>query len=158
MGLLDEDRMLAAVEVIGRAGATNFEVGYLDDEVPSEMARWWASAKWRGTKVLVEDETGPDVAAEALAFKVIVPGQCVHCGRTITVRRIDDDGTPLIYTISGHPLLDEDAIEETGLDALCVWNRRGRHWLRGCDGGYDRPAGGLNRAQRRRQAKVKRLR
>lgn len=40
----------------------------------------------------------------------------------------------------------------------CEFHREGEHWLRGCDGGHEAPPDGLNREQRRRQAKAKRLR
>lgn len=150
--LFDEDRLLAAVELVGRAAANELEIGWTDDAGP-RPGDWYATASYRGTRVIVEEQEGPDDAVEALAFRLVVGGQCVHCGRTVTVQR--DDG--LVCTIAGHAVLDEDAIMEEA-DAVCVSHRAGRHWLRGCDGGYGPPAGGLNRAQRRRQAKAKALR
>jgi hypothetical protein len=40
----DEDRILAAADLVGRTGATTFEFGYLNDDVPVAAADWWASA------------------------------------------------------------------------------------------------------------------
>lgn len=127
---MNNDRLMAAVEAIARAGADDFELGFLDDDVPMEDARWWAKAQWKGTRVQVDDQAGPDVAAEALAKKVLQGGQCVRCGFTIT-------------------------LDLTGPG--CRWRRRDAHWLRGCDGGHE-PIGPPNRAQRRRQDQVRKLR
>lgn len=130
----DHDRLAAAVEVIGRAAANDLELGWTSDDGP-HPGEWYATARWRGAKVIVEDHHGPDDAAEALAFRILEGGQCVHCGRLIAVPG---------YTYAQH--------------APCRWTRQGAHWIRGCDGGYGPPAGGMNREQRRRQAKAKGLR
>lgn len=127
---MNTDRLNAAVEAIARAGANDFEIGFLDPDVPMEDAHWWAKAQWKGTRVQVDDRPGPDAAADALAKKVLVGGQCIRCGRIITLNTF-------------------------GLG--CFWRREGAHWLRGCDGGHG-PITEPNRAQRRRQARVRGLR
>lgn len=68
---LDDDQLVAAVDVINRMGAIEFEVGYLDDVPDARAARWWASARWYGTKLQVGNQQGPDRAAEALAYKLM---------------------------------------------------------------------------------------
>ncbi len=149
----DKERLLAAVEVIGRGAANSLELGWTHDDGP-RPGEWYASASYKGARVIVENEHGPEDAAENLALRLIVGGQCVHCGLTVTVR----NEAGLVMTVAGHPVLDEDALEETYPDRVCVWHRDGPHWLRGCDGGFGPPPAGLNRAQRRRQARAKGLR
>lgn len=109
MSLSEEakDVVIAAVDIINRMGAVEFEVGHLDDDVPSELARWWASAQWHGTKVFVEDHAGPAEASEALALKLLEGGTCTHCGQQVTTR----------YTTSKRK---------------CRWERDGERWVRGC--------------------------
>lgn len=131
----DPDRLTAAIELIGRAAARSIELGWIDDAGP-KPGDWYASAAYRGARVTVEHQLGPDDAAEALAFKLMEGGQCVHCGHHLTVPGVElADGSP-----------------------SCQFHREGPHWLRGCDDGYEAPPQGLNREQRRRQAKALRLR
>lgn len=110
---LDQDALLAAVDVINRAGALEFEVGYLDDTAEAQDARWWASARWNGTKVLVENHTDPGAAAEALARKLLEGGQCTHCAGTIT-------------------LSPANRAMRRANPQLCPWTRQGLRWVRGC--------------------------
>lgn len=131
----DEARLQAAVELIGRSAANDLELGWTHDDGP-RPGEWYATAGYKGAKVTVEHQHGPAEAAEALAFRLMEGGQCVHCGRFIVV--------------PGYELKD-------GGDA-CRWTREGAHWLRGCDGRHGPPAGGLNREQRRRQDRALRLR
>jgi len=42
---LDEDALIAAADLVGRTGATGFEIGYLHDDVPAEKAGWYAHAQ-----------------------------------------------------------------------------------------------------------------
>lgn len=134
---LDRPRLLAAVELVGRAAARQLELGWESDDGP-RPGEWYASAFYKGARVTVEKQEGPDAAVEALAFKLMDGGECVHCGRLLFVAGVG-------YRWGG----DSEP---------CTWYRRGEHWLRGCDGAIGAPAGGLNREQRRRQAKAKGLR
>lgn len=109
--LFDEDRLIAAVDAVGRAGAREFEVGYLDDDVPMHLARWWASATWNGTKVHVENHKGPDAAGDALARKLLNGGRCTHCDGTIRL----------------------DTVTMRRGTRVCRWTRTGARWNRGCD-------------------------
>lgn len=110
---LDTDAAVAAVGVIGRMGALDVEVGYLDDTERSQDARWWASARWNGTKVQVAKHQRPDQALEALARQLMEGGTCTHCGQ-----RIHLGGAPAGLR-RRHP-------------RLCAWKRQGREWVRGC--------------------------
>ncbi len=107
---LDDDAMIAAVEVIERTGALHFEIGHdgEDDTAPATDMRWHASAMYRGARVFEDEHPGPVEAAEALARKLLSGGQCTHCCQTITLSGPTDQ--------AGH----------------CRWTRQGRRWERGC--------------------------
>lgn len=106
MTVFDEDATTAATELIGRTGARDLEVGYLHDDVPVEKAGWYASAQYRGTRITVEDQAGPDVALEALARRLLAGGTCRRCGNPIAL--------------------------EDGHQGACRWTRMGQHWESGC--------------------------
>lgn len=133
-GRFDEDRLLAAVDMIGRSAARQLEVGWDDDTDPP--GDWWAAARFRGTRVFVEHHATADDAVEALLFLLLEGAQCVLCGRHATV--------PGARYSDGRP--------------ACEYRRVGAWWVRGCDGGHEAPTRPLNRAQRRRQAQAKDLR
>lgn len=154
LGLDDDGRVRfeAALELIGRAAASKLEIGWSDDDGP-HPGEFYASAHYRGARVTVEHQQDPVEATEALALKLIAGGECVHCGRLVTAGRSDGQ----VYAIAGHPRLDPEVLNTCTLH-LCIWRRDGEHWLRGCDGSHGEPADGLNRAQRRRQDKARRLR
>jgi len=105
---LDKDALIAAVDLVGRSGATNFEVGYLHDDVPSERAGWYAQAQYRGARLIAEDHRGPIEAAEALARRVLAGAECAHCHRPVVL----GGGVEL---------------------SACRWTRRGARWARGCE-------------------------
>lgn len=132
---LDDARLRAGLELVGRAAARSLELGWTDDEGP-RPGEWYASAFYRGARVTVEQQAGPAEAVEALAFKLMEGGTCVHCGRATTV--------PGFTYADGR--------------AACEFRRDGEHWVRGCDGSHGAPPRGLTRAQRRRQARAKGLR
>ena len=107
---MDEDAMFAAVDLIGRAGATGAEFGYLHDDVPVEQADWYAYAQYRGARITVEHHRGPVEALEALARRLLTGGTCTHCGRPIALR-----GSSC---------------------RTCRWSRQGAKWVRGCETGH----------------------
>lgn len=107
---LDDDaveRAVAAVDVLGRSGARNVEFGYLHDDQPVELADWWATATYRGTKVTVEHQRGPVEALDKLTRRLLDGGTCVGCGQRVS-----------LYSRR----------------AGCMWTRRGDEWVRSCDG------------------------
>jgi hypothetical protein len=116
---VDKDMLLAGVELVGRAGGRDFQVGFLDDDVPMRQARWWARARLHdrpelgdaaGADVIVEDLPGPDFAAEALARKLLDGGTCVHCKKSIKL-----------------------AAPRSERREVCRYVRVGPRWKRGCE-------------------------
>lgn len=104
---MDQDAVNACVDLIGRSGGKEFEIGYLDEDVPVEEARWWAKAQYKGARVMVEDKTSPTEACEALVRKILVGGMCTGCEKTVTLT--DDRG-----------------------DDHCRWRRYADKWEKGC--------------------------
>lgn len=100
------DVVVACADAIGRAGALNFTVGHLDDDVPVHMARWYAQATWQGRRVIIENQQSPAHACDRLVRQILEGGVCNHCLRPITLGRY-------------HP-------------AQCVWRRTGDRWDRTC--------------------------
>lgn len=137
------DRLIAAVDLVGRSGAREFEAGYLHDDVPLEEADWWASALYKGTKIQVEHEKSPIDAAEALAFRILTGSKCNHCQKLVA---LSDDGA--FAFIDAH-LIDgtEWKAKDVARLGQCRWRRVGDRWVRGCEQQQQRP--GPNRAQRR---------
>src|SRR5580765_6017107 len=80
--------LMAAVNLVGRSGARDFEVGYLNDDVPVAEADWWAAAKYNGQRLIEEHHVGPVEAAHALAVRLLTGAKCAHCGGLVA---LDDD-------------------------------------------------------------------
>jgi hypothetical protein len=140
------DAILACAELCHRSGATQFEVGYLDDDVPTDQARWWAKAQYRGDRLHVDEQPSPAHACQALATRILGGGHCTTCGVTVTTTT---------------ELAAADAQGLQPASQRCVWARHGPHWIAGCvdptveaarlDSATARraPSQPLNRAQRR---------
>lgn len=101
----NEDMVIACVDLVGRCGASGFEIGYLHDDVPVEEAGWHASAQFRGARILVEDHHSPTGAALALAERLLRGAAC-RCRQPVTL----SDG-------------------QQG----CRWRLVGNRWEPGCD-------------------------
>jgi hypothetical protein len=99
------DAVVACADLIGRTGATGFELGYLHDDVPVEEAGWYAHANYRGTRLMTDQHRSPSAAALALAERVLAGGMC-RCGQPVT---LDDDRRG------------------------CRWQLMGKRWEPGCD-------------------------
>lgn len=77
----------ACADLTGRAGASKFELGFLDDDPANP--RWYASAFYRGMRIMVEDHRTAPGAATALAAQILNGGTC-RCRRPVTLS--DGDG------------------------------------------------------------------
>lgn len=72
-----DDRMTAAVDLIGRTGAAEFQLRYSDDEQP---VIWMAAARWKD-RWEAAGAMSPQRAVFRLAETAIDGGTCQHCGR-----------------------------------------------------------------------------
>lgn len=105
-----QERMMAAIDAIARSGAKGFEVGYLDEDVPAHLARWYATATYHGAKQSSQEHPDPASATEGLMAKLLVGGRCVACGQRITLEGWAGDDKP----------------------KRCVWHRVRACWVPGC--------------------------
>lgn len=106
---LEIDAVIACVDLIGRTGAKDFEIGFLHDGVPLEEAGWYATARYQGARVTADEHCGPVEAADALARRLLAGGKCISCGRRIR--------------LSGSP----------GRSGGCRWRRMADRWQKGCE-------------------------
>lgn len=140
----DKDALLAAVELVGRCAARNFEIGWLNDAPPYE---WWASAQFQGARVMVEHHVHPVDAAEALAQRLLTGAMCNWCKGLIA---LSPEGA--IAYAEGH-LVDGTRwnVEDSAPREQCLWVREGAHWIRGCEERFPDRVGNARarRAQRR---------
>jgi hypothetical protein len=121
------DETAAAIDLVGRTGARELQVGYLHDGVPVEQADWYAHAQYRGARITAEHHTGPAQALVALARRLLEGAKCTHCGGLIA---LSDAGAAFRpgHLIDGSPW-DEATVRKAG---LCRWRRVGDRWEMGC--------------------------
>ena len=139
---MNDDVVVACADLVGRAGASGFEIGYLHDDVPIEEAGWYAYAQYRGARIMVEDHRSPTGAALALAERLLRGAMC-RCHRLVT---LSDSGDGCRWRLAGRRW-------EPGCDAppLTVQGARGDH--QAMHQAFTEPA---NRAERRRKSKGRR--
>lgn len=139
---VDTLAVMAHADLVGRTGATELQIGYLHDGVPTEQADWWATARYRGAKVTVEHHIGPVEAVEALARRLLTGGRCTACNETIELAGSDDSATPQVPEprepqppVHRNPVQWAPAVvSPPPVPRRCRWRREGGHWVRGCDG------------------------
>lgn len=102
---MNGDVVVACADLVRRAGARDFEIGYLHDDVPVEEAGWYAVASYQGARLMVDEHRSPTAAALALAERILSGATC-RCRRPV--------------------VLDDDR-------AGCRWRLVGRRWEPGCD-------------------------
>lgn len=88
---LDQARFDAAVAMVGRTGATNFQIRYSDDEEP---VVWMAVGEWdRGGRSVYEvgASIDPMKAMFRLLEHIVDGGQCSHCKRPTGITEDVDD-------------------------------------------------------------------
>lgn len=130
---LDTDAVLACVELVGRTGAKNFEIGWLNDVGEPAFAQhgpqWWAKAQYRGERLFVEDFAMPDEACQALAERLLYGAKCTHCGGLVA---LSDEGA---FAFERGYLMDGTTwtADEAAAAGQCRWERVGAHWKRGCE-------------------------
>jgi hypothetical protein len=139
---MNDDIVIACVDLVGRSGGSGFEIGYLHDDVPAEEAGWYAHVQFQGARISVGERWSPTGAALALAERLLSGAMC-RCR---------------------HPVSLSDGAEG------CRWRLVGARWEPGCDvesihakgqrGDYAAMqralAEPMNRADRRKLAKEQR--
>lgn len=128
MNITDEDAVKACADLVGRTGARQFECGYLDDDVPSEMARWYATAVFKGAKVTVEDKASPAEACDSLAVRLLSGAQCQHCKGLVALSAGGAFAFRKAVLVTGERWDAGDAVKAK----QCRWTRKGDRWVRGC--------------------------
>jgi len=123
---IDEDAVKACADLVGRTGARQFQIGYLDDEPP---CGWYAYAQYKGARISAEDYPGPVEAADALVRKLLTGARC-KCGKLVA---LSDDGA-IAY---GGLMTDGSTWTHAEATAAgqCRWTRMGPRWEAGCSQG-----------------------
>jgi hypothetical protein len=127
-GVGDEDAVKACADLVGRTGARSFEVGYLHEDVPAEQAGWYATAMFRGAKIITEDKTSAAEACDALAARLLSGAQCQHCKGLVA---LSDDGA-FAYREAVLVTGERWDAEQAAAAPQCRWRRDGARWERGC--------------------------
>jgi hypothetical protein len=128
-----ESAVRACADLVGRTGATKFEIGFLHDDVPSEEAGWYAHAQYRGARILVEDCRSPGDAATKLTHRILEGAKC-RCGKLVALSPF---GATAFYsgrTVDGQSWNYKDA-ESAG---QCLWQLVGERWEPSCPEPEDR--------------------
>lgn len=73
-----DDLLVACTTFVGRAGATNFQLRFSDDETP---VVWIAVAEFRDGAAEAAAALSPALAAVRLVEQLADGGTCAHCGR-----------------------------------------------------------------------------
>lgn len=129
----------ACADLVGRSGARGFEIGYLHDDMPPEQAGWYASASYRGTRLQVEDQPGPEQAAMALAVRILTGARC-RCGRLVTLHA---DRAAVAFdnaTMADGSTWNAQQARDAG---QCLWRLEGLQWKPSCPIPTDRRRGPL---------------
>jgi hypothetical protein len=137
---MSDDVVMACVDLVGRSGASGFEIGFVHDDVPIEEAGWHASAQFHGTRIMVQDHRSPTGAALALSERMLRGAAC-RCGHPVT---LSDDRPG------------------------CRWRLVGKRWEPGCNaepihvkgdrGDYEAMVQAYNNRAARRGAKKRKSR
>lgn len=124
----EEDRLVAAVDVIGRCGARGLQLLDLDaDESVTRIdptaarTRWIASARFPDGRTLSAASGSPVRSAEGLAASLLHGGICRHCGTLVSLDGCTDPGVLVIVYRRGC------------LPAGCRYRREGPRWVPGCE-------------------------
>ena len=127
-GVGDEDAVKACADLVGRTGAKSFECGYVHEGVPVAEAGWYATAVFKGAKVIVEDKASPAEACDALAARLLSGAQCQHCKGLVALSAGGAFAFRKATLVTGERWDAEDATKAP----QCRWTRTGARWERGC--------------------------
>lgn len=125
----------ADVDLIGRTGARDCDVGYGPDDAIASTARWHAIAQYSGGRqVRMEDHPTAISATTALASRLLNGGQCQICGSLVALTQAGAFAYSKAVLMDGRPW---DA-ETAAAAGQCQWQRRGGVWISACDTSADR--------------------
>lgn len=105
MNHLSGDVIEACADLVGRAGASEFEIGHIRDNCPAEEAGWYAIAKYQGARITTDEHRSPSAAALALAERLLSGATC-RCRKPVSL-----DDKP----------------------GRCRWRLMGNRWTPSCD-------------------------
>lgn len=131
----DQDRVLACANLVGRSGAREFQIGYLNDEAPHA---WYAHAMFRGARLQVENQAGPAQAAMALAVKILTGAKC-RCGRLVALR----PGGAVAFRETRMADGTQWSAAEAARAGQCRWRLAGDRWEPSCPVPANRKVGPL---------------
>jgi hypothetical protein len=120
----DRDRVIACADLVGRAGARSFEIGFLDDKPPH---RWYAHAMYCGVRIQVENHDDPGSAAMELAEKLLTGAKC-RCGRLVALR---PDGAVAFRKTTLADGTEWNA-KQAAKAGQCRWRLTGGRWEPSC--------------------------
>lgn len=140
---LQKDKVIAAADLVGRAGAVKFQIGYIESDLRGELpaddeqvalddalasaVTWYAHAQYRGARIIAENHSSPGDAAEALARRLLTGARC-SCGKLVALQA----GGAIAYQ---RPVMADGStfpITEAVKDGQCRWTRHGARWEREC--------------------------
>lgn len=127
----DEDALYAAAGLVGRAGATSFQLGWLHDDVPVAEMGWYAHAQYKGARISVEHQPGPVQAADALARRLLTGARCTRCNRLVALSDLGAIAYPAPVMVDGTRWSAAEARDA----GQCRWTRNGRRWDSACASG-----------------------
>lgn len=109
---LHGDAVIACADLVGRAGAREFQIGWDCPHTPNEPAdhncpdvTWYATAVYQGARVMIDRHSSPSTVALALSERLLNGAMC-RCRKFVTLT----DGRP-----------------------GCRWQLIGQRWEPGCD-------------------------
>lgn len=109
-----DDIVIACVDLFGRAGATESEIGWDCPHVPGapedhscERTTWYATARYRGARLATDGHRTPSAAVLTLAERLLTGATC-RCRRPVAL---------------GYP----------APEGCCRWRLVGERWEAGCD-------------------------
>lgn len=129
---VDEDLLLATVDLVGRSGAKNFEIGWLND--PGEPAyekhgpQWWIKAQYKGARLITENHPGPNEACDAFGVQILTGAKC-KCGKLVALSASGAIAYDDVLMADGSTWTAERARKA----GQCRWVRRGPRWKRYCE-------------------------
>lgn len=123
----DDPQMMAAIDLIGRTGASNFQIRYSDDEMP---VVWIAVAEFKskeGSGYQVASAFAADAAIYALCDQLLDGGRCTHC------HKVTGFTTDFDEQIQEVILRDEAGEEETLAVCWYQYDPELKVYRRGCE-------------------------